>query len=535
MPRSKAKSKFWNKKTIVILILVVGALGAGGYYWFTSNAGADETENEAALQTAVARRDDLIIYASASGEVVASAEVTLGFEEYGTLSELLIVLGDEVQNGDVLARLETEDTPEAIAAEVAQAQLAVLEAQMELDDLHKNADMEAALALIEVEEAQQALDDLLNSETGQAEAWEALVAAQEAVADAESAYYTSKSTASQADIDAAWAQVILAQDALERAQQNFEPHAHKADTDLTKANFQAQLSEAQEDYDDAMRNYNAMTSPGSELDQSVAAAELATAQAVLADAERAWERAKEGPTAGEIALAEAELALAQAEWERLRDGADPEDIALAEAELANVQANLDLALEKQAVMELVSPMDGTIVEISSEVGETLSAETKFITVADLNHPRLEVYLDETDIENVAVGYEVEVVFDAFPDDIFRGHVIEVDPSLYEAGNVTTVKTLVELDADSFSKTINLPIGLNAAVDVIGGRAENAVLIPVEALRELGPDEYAVFVVGDDGEPKLRTVEVGIMDFTSVEIISGLEAGEMVTTGIVATQ
>lgn len=538
MLRSQAKRrkrKFWNGKTIIILVVILGALGAGGYYWYTTNPMVAEAEGEAELQTAVARRGDLIIYASASGEVVASTEVTLGFEEYGTLSELLTELGDAVQAGDVLARLETDDTPEAIAAEVAQAQLNVLEAQQVLDDLYKNADREAALALIDVEEKQQALDDLINSKTGQAEVWQALVAAQEAVENAETAYFISQSTASQADIDAAWAQVILSQEALEKAQENYEPHAHKADTDLTKANFQAQLSAAQGDYDEAVRNYNAMISTGSDLDQAAAAAELATAQAALADAERAWERSKEGPSEGEIALAEAELALAQAEWERLKDGVDPEDIAFAEAELANAQATLGLALEKQAILELESPIDGTVVDISAEVGETLNDEAKFITIADLNHPRLEVYLDETDIENVAVGYEVEVVFDAFPDDVFNGQVIEVDPSLYESQNVTTIKTLVELDVESFAKPRDLPIGLNAAVDVIGGRAENAVLIPVEALRDLGEGEYAVFVVGDDGEPRLRTVEVGIMDFTSAEIIAGLDAGEEVTTGIVDTE
>ena len=75
--------------------------------------------------------------------------------------------------------------------------------------------------------------------------------------------------------------------------------------------------------------------------------------------------------------------------------------------------------------------------------------------------------------------------------------------------------------------------MNAAVDIVGGRAENAILIPVEALRELGPGEFAVFVL-QDGEPRLRPVEVGIMDFTFAEIISGLEAGETVTTGIVET-
>jgi multidrug efflux pump subunit AcrA (membrane-fusion protein) len=76
--------------------------------------------------------------------------------------------------------------------------------------------------------------------------------------------------------------------------------------------------------------------------------------------------------------------------------------------------------------------------------------------------------------------------------------------------------------------------LNASVDIIGGRAENAVLVPVEALRELGPEEYAVFVV-EDGEPTLRIVEVGLIDFVSAEIISGLDAGEIVTTGIVETE
>jgi multidrug efflux pump subunit AcrA (membrane-fusion protein) len=77
------------------------------------------------------------------------------------------------------------------------------------------------------------------------------------------------------------------------------------------------------------------------------------------------------------------------------------------------------------------------------------------------------------------------------------------------------------------------VGSNASVDVIGGRAENAILVPVEAVREIAPGEYAVFVM-EDGEPKLRVVTVGLMDYSSAEITSGLEAGEVVTTGVVET-
>jgi multidrug efflux pump subunit AcrA (membrane-fusion protein) len=154
-------------------------------------------------------------------------------------------------------------------------------------------------------------------------------------------------------------------------------------------------------------------------------------------------------------------------------------------------------------------------------------------LADLRQPVLEVYLDEADLDKVAVGFEVEVVFDALPDDMYTGHVSEVSPSLQTVSNVDAVLAWVQLDAESFSKPQSLPVGSNASVDVIGGRAQNAVLVPVEAVRELGPDEYAVFVM-EGGEPKLRIVTVGLMDYTSAEILTGLRAGEVVTTGVVDT-
>jgi multidrug efflux pump subunit AcrA (membrane-fusion protein) len=155
-------------------------------------------------------------------------------------------------------------------------------------------------------------------------------------------------------------------------------------------------------------------------------------------------------------------------------------------------------------------------------------------LADLSQPLLEIYLDETDLNMVAVGYEAEVVFDALPDDTYIGHVTQVNPSLETVSNVATVVALVQLDGDSYAKPLSLPVGSNATVEVIGGRAENAVLVPVEALREIDAGEYAVFVM-ENGEPTLRIVTVGLMDYTYAEITSGIEAGETVTTGEAATK
>ena len=80
----------------------------------------------------------------------------------------------------------------------------------------------------------------------------------------------------------------------------------------------------------------------------------------------------------------------------------------------------------------------------------------------------------------------------------------------------------------------MPIGSNAAVDVIAADVVQAILVPVEALREITPGNYAVFVI-ENGEPVLRMIEVGIIDITYAEVISGLEIGELVSTGIIEVE
>lgn len=213
------------------------------------------------------------------------------------------------------------------------------------------------------------------------------------------------------------------------------------------------------------------------------------------------------------------LALQQAQLNR-----EAHLLSLAQAELAVAEA--EAALEKTA---LYAPLDGTVTAVNASVGE--SASGTVIVLADLSQPLLEVFLDETDLDKVGVGYEVDVVFDALPEETFTGRVVRVDPQLRKESGVSAVRALVEVNYD---KPQPLPVGLNATVDVIGGRAENALLVPVEAVREISPGQYAVFIMLD-GEPQLRMVEVGLMDFTFAEITAGVEVGDVVTTGIVQTQ
>jgi len=524
---------FRNKKLWIILTIALIVLGGGYglYSWFIP--AETETVETPAVQTAVARLGDLVVSASGAGSVIAASEINLGFDEGGTLVELLAGVGERVQAGQVLSRLDTGKSEAEIALGIAQAQLDLLNAQQALNDIYASADMDAAEALLAAESAQQALDDLFNIELQQAQALQAVAEAEDAVAEAERDFNNVRLTASQSDINAAYAEMVLAEAKLKDQQDLFKEVANKSDDNLDKANRQLKLNQAQDVYDSAVSTYNALTSTGSELDKSLTEAALKAAEAGLTEVQRDWERIKDGPTPGEIALANAQLTAAQAEWEVLKSGVDPEEIALAEAKLANAEANLDLALEEKAVLELTAPVNGTILSIDAYAGEEIGSEA-ILTLADLSSPVLEIFLDESDLNKVGLGYEIEVVFDALPDDIYTGSVIQVDPTLQSVANVQAVRVLARLSPESFAKPQDLPVGLNASVEVIGGRTKNAVLVPVEALREISPSEYAVFVM-EGGEPKLRMVTVGLMDFTSAEIIAGLEAGEIVTTGIVATE
>jgi HlyD family secretion protein len=523
-----------KKKTLWIISIITVAVIGGGYGLY-KYLGAEETETVETpeVQTAVARQGDLVVSASGAGSVISAAEIGLGFDESGTLIDLLVRVGEKVESGQLLARLDTGRSDAEIALSIAQAQLDVINAQQALADIYASADMDAAGALKAIEDAESALEDLYDVELQQAEAQQAVAEAQENLADAQRDFNSVRLIASQSDIDAAKAEMIIAENELKYQQGLFNEVANKPDTNLEKANRQLVLNTAQAAYNTTVSTYNALTSTGSDLDKALTEAALQAAQAQLSEAQQEWERIQSGPTPGEIALAKATLNSAMAEWDILKEGVDPEEIALAEATLANTKANLDLALEEKTVLELVAPIDGTILSIDADVGEEIGTGS-IIALADLSLPVLEVFLDETDLNKVGIGFEIEVIFDALPDDVYTGHVIQVDPSLQTVSNVNAVRVLAQLEPESFAKPQDLPVGLNASVEVIGGKTEAAVLIPVEALRELSPGEYSVFVMEGD-EPRLRFVTVGLMDYTSAEIISGLEVGDIVTTGIVNTK
>jgi HlyD family secretion protein len=563
----KKKRAIW----LVVFTLVVGASLWAYYYQITRKSNQQSAEQSLSFQTAVARTGDLTISASGSGQVTPDSQIGLNFNESGTVIEVLARVGQEVKAGDVLVRLQSDKTEAQLAAEVAAAELTVVQAQQDLDDLYATAESDAAQTLIELENAQYALADVADLELEKANALQAAASAEEAITTAEMQLYIYNSVPSEEEIYTAYASLLFKQEDLERLQKQVTTAISKLKgvrDDLQRSRMEEQLMQLNLQLanqvivvENATYKLNSLSTAADPLDVAVVEKQMATAQAELAAAQNEYQLLAAGPKPGDVAIAETNLAAAQAAWERIKDGPDPDQVALLQTQLQEAQLELDILRQESTVVNLIAPIDSTVIALNVNVGDRVDLGTdtsntdtgtsntqsemdfieamlfgssassstddnSLVTIADLSQPLLEIYIDETDFQKVAVGYPVEVTFDAFPDETFTGKIIEISPSLESVSNVQAIVARVRLDVTSYAKPNPLPIGLNAQVEVIAGQATNAVLVPVEALVEVSPGVYIVYVV-ENNQPQPRNVSVGLIDFTSAEITEGLSVGEVV--------
>jgi len=467
-------------------VVVVGT-GAFAYYQFVYLP--SQVSAEPALQTATIRQGNLVISASGSGTLISRDEVNLAFQTGGEVTEVLVRVGDVVKKGDLLAKVQDED-----------AKIQYAQAKRALQELTSAAAI--ATAQGNIASAQTELDSAIGHLayiiSPNVYYWEnELAKRQQILAEAQA-----KAAADPSDKDAQ-AAVDAAQESVDSAQKNLAGAQYSYENTYVKNNFT--VTAYVDKYTGRVKKY--VEEPSD--------AEILTARA-------------------DVAEAQAALVEANYYYAALTGGEVPED-ATGSSLTALEQAKIDVDTAQTALdgTSISATIAGTVMSVDTSVGDTAKSGTTVITISDLSAPYLEVFLDESDWSNIKIGAEAEVTFDILPDQVFTGKVTQVDPGLYTEGNSSVVRAYVEL-VDKDTASLSLPLGTTCAVEVIGARAENAVLVPVEALHKTDTGQYTVFVMGD-GTPKLRVVEIGIQDLLYAEVTSGLSAGDVVTTGITETQ
>jgi HlyD family secretion protein len=431
---------------------------------------------------------------SASGTVEV-VEVVVAIETGGQIAEVLVEEGDLIKAGDVLVRFEDEilqaqyDQAEAVLAQVqndydliaaqplneqrqvaiAAAQIELLNAQQELEDLIYNADLARANAQQALEDAEQALEDLLNPELQQAIALENIAITKQAIDEAEKHLSIVSSPPPQSTIDQAYANMLLAENKVNRTLEDIDlankklkygpakywPKEIKAKyrkqfRNLIK-NLEIKLAWDQLAHQNSAEKYNELLKPVDPIELAIAQADLAISQARLEQAQREYERIKDGPSDADIAVLAAQINVVKREYKDLRQGPDPEDLALAQAHVRNAEANLSLAQvdtiqEQLAVAQaqietaeaalsmvqtqlnklvLTAPKGGTVLQCFVEAGEAVVPGRVAFTLADLDDLTITVYLPEYRYGEIDLGEEVLVTVDSFPNESYLAVVIRI--------------------------------------------------------------------------------------------------------------
>jgi RND family efflux transporter MFP subunit len=499
----------------MVLALVLAAGGGGYYYYHNVYLQAQEPAGEETISTYTVGTGDLTITASGSGVLIPANEIAVGFQSGGVLAEVLVRVGDQVEAGQLLARLDDTDAQD----EVAQAEISLRQAELDLAALIEEVDAaDLAAAQASLSSAKANLTTLTSPPADQE-----LLAAQETLKSAKEALADLLDGPDEDTVDSAKADLTLAEMSLRIAQAAYDKVAYQANVGETQEAMN--LWEATTNYEKALTTYN-------ETVQGATADEIADARAQVAQAQAELDALLESPDADEVAAAEAQVTQAQAQLDALLAGASAQDLEAAQLKVAQAQLDLDGAQRALAKTQLVAPFAGTVVAVDAQAGESVGSET-FITLADMQNPQIEFWVEEADLSSVAPGNRVSIVFEALPDYTFSGTILSVDPALVDVDGTAAIQSYASIDLSTYP--ITLLSGMNADVEVVAGEALNAVLVPVQALREMGEaqageSQYAVFVVQANGELEMRIVQVGLKDYVNAVILSGLEPGEVISLG-----
>jgi HlyD family secretion protein len=386
-----------TKNLLIILAILFPALILAS----CDSIGATATEEPTAIPVV----DDFTVVAE--GRLVPNESVELSFVVAGRVTEILVEEGDSVKAGDVIARLGDREQLETNLAN----------ANLELDT--------AELELLTVQQDKQVLYD--NWPTDATAAQETLKDARQELYDTERTYNYRVSPSDQTDIDVAWSTVVLAEDELDKAKEDFEPYENKPADNKPRARYQSLLAEAQGEYDDAVRKYNSLVDPSSEFEINQALVGFNIAQARLEQAEKDYNELIDGPDPDDLALADARIESAETR------------ITAAQANIAAAQAALD-------DLDLLATFDGTIVDLNLLVGEQVSSGAPVVTLVDFSQWYVETdNLTEIEVVDVTVGQSVTVIPDALIGVELSGSVESIGDFFEEKRGDVTYTARILLD------------------------------------------------------------------------------------------
>jgi HlyD family secretion protein len=461
-----------GKKIKYPLRWLVGLMTAGVLVVGTTTALRvmhQETKKDDITQLTVpVEAKSITVRIKASGKVQPIQSVNISPKSAGILAELNVEQGEQVQKGQIIARMDVGD----IQSQVLQARANLAQAQAQFDQARAgNRPQEISQAKARLSQAQAQLAAARagnrDQEIGQA----------------------------QAQVNSAKAQVNLTQARVKRYRELSKEGA------VSQDQLEQYISEDQR------------------------------AKASLEEAQKRLSLLQSGTRNEEIAAKSAAVSEARAALLLSENGSRPEEIAQRLGAVRAAQAQLQAAQVKLEDTIIRAPFGGIVTQKYANIGAFVTPTTSASSSASATSSSivavargLEVLaqVPEADIGRIKQGQEVEIVADAYPDEVFKGKVHLIAPEAVIEQGVTSFQVRVSL----VSGADKLRSGLNVDLTFLGDRVSDALVLPTVAiLTEKG--NPGVLVADKNNKAEFREVTVGAQIQNQTQILSGLKVGDRV--------
>ena len=196
-----------------------------------------------------------------------------------------------------------------------------------------------------------------------------------------------------------------------------------------------------------------------------------------------------------------------------------------ESEINEQELNFQIANKNLEDTTLKAPFSGLITNVSVKPDDYINSGSEVAYLIDDSSYEIEVAVNEIDSLEIIVEQEVIIILDAFPGREFSGRVREIHSYTQNVNGVVTLPVTVQLDkTDKQFKP-----GFSALVEIIVGKAEGELLVPISAILDRKGRQMVVKVV--DNKPVFTPVKVGFSDGVYTAIKEGLIEGEEIVINV----
>lgn len=496
-------------------------------------------------------RGNIYQVVSETGKIAKSEDFDLNFQEAGRLENVYVKVGEAVNKGDVLARLDSSQlrfqlqeaeasldlsrakldkllvgsSPEEISlaeTKVTNARTSLKNSEQELED-EKNLSQESLDNALE--DALNVLDDAYLKISNSFNVAGTIQIAYFTGTDQESVKVVEnknkigssaakvKSYLDSARADSAEANVVVSLTEVESVMRE-TAGSLKIIRDTCETSFYySRVSSADKTSLDAQRaNINTVLTDLADAKQDISTEKLTN----VADINAAQ---------ADVDSAKGALKTAQAELSKILASAREADVNLAQAEIKRDQAKVDNLKNSINNTILKSPVAGQVVKINKGVGELAEplASDSIVVVLPSTSFQVEADIYEEDVGKIALENETDISLVAFPGKIFKGKVLSVDPAEKIIDGVVYYRTVVSFNEDLPE---GVKPGMTADLTIETAQRENVLILPEEAVKEAGGKITVTVSKGKDFSEK--EIEIGLKGNNNmIEIVSGLEEGEEV--------